>query len=96
MTDGGVVVLVAVAGVHVRPLLAMPPILGDVGMLVPVHLGVMAVGVGHGEPPPAWPCLPEPHPGCRSGIPAVDRQVDRQTHRQQGFMADAAGRLYTS
>jgi hypothetical protein len=58
MADGGVVVLVAVAGVQVRPLLAMPPILGDVGMLVPVHLGVVAVGVSHGEPPPAWPCLP--------------------------------------
>jgi hypothetical protein len=39
VADGGVVVLVAVAGVHVPPLLAMPPILGDVGMLVPVHLG---------------------------------------------------------
>ena len=32
------------------PLLAMPQLLGDVGMLVPVHLGVMAVGVGHGDP----------------------------------------------
>jgi hypothetical protein len=30
----------------------MPQILGDVGILVPVHLGVMAVGVGHGEPSP--------------------------------------------
>jgi hypothetical protein len=39
MADGGVVVLVVVAGVHVRPLLAMPQLLNDVGMLVPVHLG---------------------------------------------------------
>ena len=54
MADGGVVVLVDLAGVHVLPLLAMPQLPGEVGMLVPVHLGVMAVGVGHGEPPPAW------------------------------------------
>jgi hypothetical protein len=45
-------------GVDVLSLLAMPQLLGDVGMLVLVHLGVMAVGVGHGEPPPAWFCLP--------------------------------------
>jgi hypothetical protein len=37
--DGGVVVLVDMAGVHVLPLLAMSQPLGDVGMLVPVHLG---------------------------------------------------------
>jgi hypothetical protein len=52
MADGDVVVLVVVAGVHVLPLLAMPQLLGDVGRLVPVQLGVMAVGVGHGEPLP--------------------------------------------
>jgi hypothetical protein len=46
----------------VLSLLAMPQLLGDVGMLVPVHLGVVAVDVGHGEPPPAWPCLPESPP----------------------------------
>ena len=69
MADGGVVVLLVVAGVHVLPLLAMPQIVGDVGMLVLVHLGVMAVGVGHGDPPAAWPLpartpprLPVQHP----------------------------------
>ena len=44
VADGGVVVLVDMAGVHVLPLLAMPQLLGDMGMLVPVHLGVMARG----------------------------------------------------
>jgi hypothetical protein len=82
--------------VSMCPLLAMPQLLGDVGMVVLVQLGVMAVGVGHGEPPPVWPCLPEPHPGCRSSIPAVDRQVDRQSRRQPGSTADSPGRLYTS
>ena len=60
MADGGVVVLVDMAGVHLLPLLAMPQIVGEVGMIVPVHLGVMAVGGGHGKPAPAWPCRPEP------------------------------------
>ena len=46
------------ADVHVPPVLAMPQLLGDVGMVVLVQLGVMAVGVGHGEPPPVRPCLP--------------------------------------
>ena len=46
VADGGVIVLVVVAGVHVRPLLAVPQILDEVGMLVLVQLGVMAVGVG--------------------------------------------------
>ena len=78
MADGGVAVLVVMTGVHVPPVLAMPQLLGDMGMVVPVQLGVMAVAVGHGERPSMWPCLPEPHPGCRSSIPAVDRQVDRQ------------------
>jgi hypothetical protein len=50
--EGAVVVLVVVAGVHVLPLLAMPQILGDVGMLVLVQLSVVAVGVGHSEPLP--------------------------------------------
>jgi hypothetical protein len=66
VADGGVVCSWSWL-VSMYPPLAMPQILSDLGMLVPVHLGVMAVG--HGEPPPAWPCLPEPHPGCRSSIP---------------------------
>jgi hypothetical protein len=45
VADGGVVVLVVGAGVHVLPLLEMPQLLGDVGMLVLVQLGVMARGV---------------------------------------------------
>jgi hypothetical protein len=80
--DGGVVVVVA--GAHVLPLLAMPQILGDVGMLVLVQLGVMAVGVGYGEPPPAWACLPEPTQVAGPGSPAVDRQVDRQPPDDRG------------
>lgn len=50
---GGMVVLVVMAVAHVLPLLPMPQIMGDVGMLVLMHLGVMAVGVRHSEPPPA-------------------------------------------
>src|SRR5215211_2057212 len=33
------------------------------------------------------------HPGCRSGIPAVDRQGDSQTLRQPRSTADDTGRL---
>jgi hypothetical protein len=69
--DGGVVVFVVVAGAHVLPLLAMPQIVGHVGMVVLVYLDVVAVGVGHGEPPPAWRvALPaRPYPGSQSSIP---------------------------
>jgi hypothetical protein len=35
--------------VSMCPLLVMPQILGDLGMLVPVQLGVMAVAVGYDE-----------------------------------------------
>ena len=49
------------AGVHVRPLLAMPPILGDVGMLVPVHLGSwLWVSAMATHLPPGLACLLEP------------------------------------
>ena len=68
VADGGVVCSWSWL-VSMYPPLAMPQIVGDLGMLVPVHLGVMAVGVGHGEPPPAWPLpartpprLPVQHP----------------------------------
>jgi hypothetical protein len=84
MADGGVVVLRAVAGDHVLPLLAMPQILGDVGMLVPVHLGVMARGVGHGDPPPARPCLPEFHPGCRLASPRLTAKLTANPADKRG------------
>jgi hypothetical protein len=96
VADGGVIVLVDLAGVHVLLLLAMPQLPGEVGMLVLTQLSVVAVGVGLGEPPPAWPCLPEPTQLPGSGIPVVDRQVDRQRPRLQGSTADSPGRLYTS
>ena len=69
MADGGVVVLVVLAGVHVLPLLAMPQLLGEVGMLVLVQLGVMAVGVGHDGATSRVALPARPHPGCRSRIP---------------------------
>jgi hypothetical protein len=85
MADGGMVVLVALSGVHVLPPAGMPPILGDVGMLVPVHLGVVTVGVGHGDPPPAWPCLPaRTRPGCRSSIPRLTAKLTAKSADNRG------------
>lgn len=74
---GGMVVLVVMAVAHVLPLLPMPQIMGDVGMLVLMHLGVMAVGVRHSEPPPACrvaacetvPRLPARSPRCPPSDP---------------------------
>ena len=61
MADGGVVVLVVVAGVHVRPLLAVPQLLGDVGMLVLVQLGLWLWVSGMATHlPPGFACLLEP------------------------------------
>jgi hypothetical protein len=43
--DGGMVVLVVVAGAQVLRLLPMPQILGHMRTLMLVHLGVMAVDI---------------------------------------------------
>jgi hypothetical protein len=52
---------VVVAGVHVRPLLAVPQLLGDVGMLVPVQLGLWLWVPGMANHlPPGLVCLLEP------------------------------------
>ena len=60
MADGGVVVLVSWL-VHVRPLLAVPQLLGDVGMLVPVQLGLWLWVSGMATHlPPGVACLLEP------------------------------------
>jgi hypothetical protein len=65
-----------VAGVHVLPLLAMPQILGDVGMLVPVQLGVMVWVWAMANQRVALPARTPPRSPVQ--LLAVDRQVDRQ------------------
>ena len=44
------VVLVLMAGGQMRPVLAAAQVVGDVGMLVAVDLGVMAVLLTHADP----------------------------------------------
>jgi hypothetical protein len=66
------------------------------GMVVLVQLGLMAVAVGHGEPPPVRPCLPEPHPGCRSSIPQLTAKLTANPPDTPGPRRIALGRLYTS
>jgi hypothetical protein len=74
-----------VAGIHVRPLLAMPQILGDVDMLVPVHPGVMAVGVGHGERlPPGLACLLEPTQVAGPASPRLTAKLTAKLANNRG------------
>ena len=87
--DGGVVVLMVMAGAHVLPLMAMPQIVGHVGMPVLVHLGVMgimAVGVGHAEPPPrgVWPCLPNPTQVAVQHSPRLTAKLTANPHDNRG------------
>jgi hypothetical protein len=86
MAHGGVVVLVSWLVSMCSPLLAMPQILGDVGMLVPVHLGVLAVGVGHDTPPPALalPACQNPTQIAGPASPRLTAKLTAKPHDTRG------------
>jgi hypothetical protein len=85
VADGGVVVLVVVAGVHVRPLLAVPQLLGDVGMLVPVQLGLwLWVSAMANHLPPGLACLLEPTQVAGPGSPRLTAKVTAKLADNRG------------
>jgi hypothetical protein len=75
VADGRVVVLVLVAGGQVRPGLPAAEVMGHVGVLVVVHLGVVAVLLAHGRHSSAGRWMLDAYHRGEMATPGTDRAV---------------------